>query len=61
MERLNLRQQWPKIQNNKFRNDLCTGKSLSEALIFASTNPRYDETLLIEFQEKYKLTTCCVQ
>ena len=38
-----------------------TGKSLSEALILASVNPQYDKRLLIEFQEKYKLTTCCVQ
>ena len=27
----------------------CTGKSLSEALIFASTNPQYDDRLFIEF------------
>jgi hypothetical protein len=27
-----------------------TGKSLSEALIFASTNPQYDDTLFIELQ-----------
>ena len=26
----------------------CTGKSLSEALIFASTNPKYDDRLFIE-------------
>ena len=25
-----------------------TGKSMSEALIFASTNPQYDNTLFIE-------------
>ena len=29
---------------------LSTGKSLSEALIFASSNPQYDDCLLIEFQ-----------
>ena len=28
----------------------CTGKSLSEALIFASTNPQYDDRLFIELQ-----------
>ena len=28
----------------------CTGKSLSEALIFASTNPQYDNRLFIELQ-----------
>ena len=38
-----------------------TGKSLSEALILVSTNPQYDERLFIEFPEKYKFTTCCVQ
>ena len=29
---------------------LCTGKSFSEALIFASTNPQYDKILFIELQ-----------
>ena len=29
---------------------LDTGKSLSEALIFASTNPQYDDRLFIELQ-----------
>ena len=28
----------------------CTGKSLSEALIFASTNPQYDDRLFIELR-----------
>ena len=32
---------------------LVTGKSLSEALIFASTNPQYDERLFIELQVQY--------
>ena len=31
-----------------------TGKSLSEALIFASTNPQYDNRLFI-VHEKFKL------
>ena len=31
----------------------CTGKSLSEALIFASTNPQYDNRLFIELQVHY--------
>jgi hypothetical protein len=35
-----------KVQSNKFD----TGKSLSEALIFASTNPQYDNRLFIELQ-----------
>jgi hypothetical protein len=45
-----------------------TGKSLSEALIFASTNPYYDNRLFIELQVQYlKIPssnlgrTCCVQ
>ena len=36
--------------------DACTaitGKSLSEALIFASTNPQYDDILFIELQVQY--------
>ena len=31
----------------------CTGISLSGALIFASTNPQYDDRLFIELQVKY--------
>ena len=45
-----------------------TGKSLSEALIFESTNPQYDNRLFIALQVEYmkipssKLgRTCCVQ
>ena len=38
-----------------------TGKSMSEALILEWVNPQYDERLFIDFQEKYKFTTCCVQ
>ena len=30
-----------------------TGKSLSEALIFASTNPQYEDRLFIELQVQY--------
>ena len=30
-----------------------TGKSLSEALIFASNNPQYDDRLFIELQVQY--------
>ena len=33
--------------------DSFTGKSLSEALIFASTNPKYDDRLFIELQVQY--------
>ena len=45
-----------------------TGKSLSEALIFASTNPQYDDRLFIELQLQYMKIpssnlgrTCCAQ
>ena len=45
-----------------------TGKSLSEALIFASTNQQYDGRLIIELQVQYMKIpssnlgrTCCVQ
>ena len=30
-----------------------TGKSLSEALVFASTNPQYENRLFIELQVQY--------
>ena len=30
------------------KNRVCTGESLSETLIFASTNPQYDDRLFIE-------------
>ena len=46
----------------------CTGKSLSENLISASTNPQYDDRLFIELQVQYMKIpssnlgrTCCVQ
>jgi hypothetical protein len=46
---------------------VSTGKSLSEALIFASTNPQYDDKLFIELQVQYMKIpspnlgrTCCV-
>ena len=32
---------------------IYTGKSLSEPLIFASTNPEYDDRLFIELQVQY--------
>ena len=52
-------------------NRIVTGKSLSEALILASTNPQNDKRLLIELQVQYmKIAssehgenmgrTCCV-
>ena len=47
------------------KNLLCTGKSLLEALILASTNPQYDKRLFIDLPVQYmktiyKLRTCCV-
>ena len=33
--------------------NLCTGKSLSEALTFASINPQYDDRLYIKLQIRY--------
>jgi hypothetical protein len=35
-----------------------TGKSLSEALIFASINPQYDDRLFIELQVQYMKIPC---
>ena len=46
---------------NKKTNTYGTGKYFSEALILESVNPQYDERLFIEFPEKYKFTTCCLQ
>ena len=37
------------------------GKSFSEALILASVNPEYGKRLFIEFPQKNKFRTCCVQ
>ena len=38
----------------KFEKNLpLTGNFLSEALIFASTNPQYDDRLFIELQVQY--------
>ena len=34
--------------NNGQKSQICTGKSFSEALIFISTNPQYDNRLFIE-------------
>ena len=38
------------VLNNQLK---YTGKSLSEALIFASTNPQYDDRLFIKLQVQY--------
>ena len=48
-----------KFESGEFENN--TGKSFSEALILPSFNPQNDKRLFIEFPEKYKFTTCCVQ
>ena len=55
--------------NADFTNSVVgTGKSLSEALIFASTNPKYDNRLFIDLPVQYMKIpssnlgrTCCVQ
>ena len=41
------------VQWNTWLTVFCTGKSLSEALIFVSTNPQYDNRLFIELQVQY--------
>ena len=38
----------------------CTGKSFSEALILASTNPQYDKRLFIDLPVQYMKTTSSV-
>ena len=35
----------------------CTGKSFSEALILATTNPQYDKRFFIELRVHYMKTT----
>ena len=56
-----------KHSNSRVRGP-CTGKSLSEALIFPSTYPQYEDRLFIELQVQYMKIlssnlgrTCCVQ
>ena len=56
---------WPLL---KISSSWVTGKSLSEALIFALTNPQSDDRLFIELQVQYmKIPSsnlwraCCVQ
>ena len=38
-------------------NMVCTDKSFSEALILASTNPKYDKRLFIELRVQYMKIT----
>ena len=40
-----------------FANSLCTGKSFSEVLILASTNPQYDKRFFIELRVQYMKIT----
>ena len=40
-------------EKSKVENFFATGKSLSEALFFASTNPQYYNRLFIELQVQY--------
>ena len=54
--------------NEEYQEYEDTGKPLSEALIFASTNPIYDDKMFIELQVQYMKIpssilgrTCCVQ
>ena len=54
--------------DQRVRMDFITGKSLSEALIFASTNLQYDNRLFVELQVQYMKIpssnlgrTCCEQ
>ena len=53
------------LMENETEGFPITGKSFSEKLILASTNPQYDKRLIIELQVKYmkiasSLKTCCV-
>ena len=41
-----------------FLTDNVTGKSFSEVLILASTNPQYDKRLFIYLPVQYMKTTC---
>ena len=46
------------VKGASFQNSIrvqvvCTGKSLSGALIFASTDPQYDDRLFIKLQFQY--------
>ena len=52
---------WLTYEQNIYFKFFITGKSLSEALILESVNLQYDKRLFIEFPEKYKFRTCCIQ
>ena len=41
----------------EYKNEACTGKSLSEALILGSTNPQYDKRLFINLPVQHTKTT----
>ena len=40
---------WPFKHSYSTSNSTSTGESLSEALIFASTNPQYDDRLQVQY------------
>ena len=40
----------PEVSSVQACIQFCTGKSLSEALIFATSNPQYEDRLFIELQ-----------
>ena len=42
----------------KSNSHTCTGYSLSEALILATINPKYDNRLFVELQSQYMKSTC---
>ena len=46
------------LQNEHEKIQSVTGKSFSEALILASTIPKYDKRLFIELQVQYLLENC---
>ena len=43
----------PNAAIKELRKQVSTGKSLSEALIFASTKPQYDDRFFIELKVQY--------
>ena len=45
----------------EYKNEACTGKSLSEALILGSTNPQYDKRLFINLPVQYMKTASSEQ
>ena len=48
---------WKHFVNSKINRNSDTGKSFSEALILAPTNPQYDKRLFIDLPVQYMKTT----